>query len=138
MNILKLHPDAVAPTYAHPDDACFDLRAYSLQPSAADTVIFGTGLAFDVPKGHVMLVFSRSGHGFNDDVRLANCVGVIDPGYSDEVLVKLRVDGDHWPDFKPGDRIAQALVLPVERQEFTVVDELPESTRTGGFGSTGQ
>jgi len=138
MNILKLHPDAVAPTYAHPDDACFDLRAVSLRPSAPDTVTFGTGLAFDVPKGHVMLVFSRSGHGFNDDVRLANCVGVIDPGYSDEVLVKLRADGDHWPDFKPGDRIAQALVLPVERQEFTVVDELPESTRTGGFGSTGQ
>lgn len=138
MNILKLHPDAVAPTYATPGAACFDLRAYSLQPSAADTVTLGTGFEFEVPEGHVMLVFSRSGHGFNHDVRLANCVGVIDSDYRGEVLVKLRADGDHWPDFKPGDRIAQALVLPVERQEFTVVDELPESTRTGGFGSTGQ
>jgi dUTP pyrophosphatase len=138
MNIKKLHPSAIAPTYAHPDDACFDLRAYTLHPSAADTITLGTGLAFEVPKGHVMLVFSRSGHGFNNDVRLANCVGVIDPGYTKEVMVKLRADGDNRPEFKPGDRIAQALVLPVAQQEFTVVDSLPDSPRTGGLGSTGQ
>lgn len=85
-----------------------------------------------------MLIFSRSGHGFNHDVRLANCVGVIDSDYRGEVLVKLRADGSDRPYFTPGNRIAQALVLPVERQTFTFVDELPKSERTGGLGSTGQ
>lgn len=138
MNIKRLHPDAIAPTYATPGSACFDLHACTLQPSADDTATFGTGLAFEVPEGHVMLIFSRSGHGFNHDVRLANCVGVIDSDYRGEVLVKLRADGSDRPYFTPGNRIAQALVLPVERQTFTFVDELPKSERTGGLGSTGQ
>jgi dUTP pyrophosphatase len=107
-------------------------------------LVCGTGLAFDIPPGHVMLVFSRSGHGFKHDIRLANCTGIIDATYRGEVMVKLTCDApddDVSPPYKvnPGDRIAQAMVLPVARVLFTVVDELSETERgAGGFGSSGK
>lgn len=94
MKIKKLHPAAVVPTYGTEGAACFDL--YAVQPEAeirvVDTATVRTGLAFEVPQGFVMLVFSRSGHGFKNDVRLANCVGVIDSDYRGELMVKLTND----------------------------------------------
>lgn len=158
----RVHPDAVLPTYATSGAACFDLcavdingyteaehqtlqragvrkRTLLLSPGANSTVILRTGLAFEVPDGHVLMIFSRSGHGFNSDVRLSNCVGIIDSDYRGEVKVKLRIDGDfHTLDIRPGDRIAQAMLVPIPAVEIVDVDELSETERgAGGFGSTG-
>jgi len=140
MNIQKTHPDAIIPTYATEGSAAFDLYAITLDDTSnPSTATFGTGLAFEVPQGHVMLVFSRSGHGFKSDVRLSNCVGVIDPDYRGEVKVKLRADGEQAPVIKQGDRVAQALVVKADRQDFTVVGILSTTERGAkGFGSTGQ
>lgn len=142
MKIKKLSKDAQVPTYATSGAACFDI--HSIDEGYVDDIghvseIFRTGLAFEVPKGNVMLVFSRSGHGFNNDVRLANSVGVIDEDYRGEVMVKLTADPNGLLAVKSGDRIAQAMVLPVERVYFEVVDELSETKRgIGGFGSSGK
>ena len=85
-----------------------------------------------------MLVFSRSGHGFKYGLRLANCVGVIDADFRGEVMVKLRNDSPVVFGFEQGDRVAQALVLPVPRVAFDVVEQLSLSERgAGGFGSSG-
>lgn len=155
LKVKKLHPDAHLPRYATDGAGCFDLhvigtpdrfRVEPLEPGEA--VRFRTGLAFEVPAGHVMLIFSRSGHGFNNDVRLSNCVGVIDSDYRGEVMVKLRNDQGNTLGINhaeltmlainPGDRIAQALVLPIPRVELVEVDALSETARgAGGFGSTG-
>ena len=87
-----------------------------------------------------MLVYSRSGHGFKHDTRLANCVGVIDSDYRGELMVKLTYDGaEDGPFIEPGDRIAQAMIVPVSQVSFDVVDELSDTVRgSGGFGSTGK
>ena len=72
MKIKQLHPKAVAPVYATPGAACFDLSALiedDVPVTVADAEVFRTGFAFEVPEGHAMLVFSRSGHGFNLDTR---------------------------------------------------------------------
>ena len=141
MKIKKLHPAAVVPTYGTEGSACFDL--YAVQPEAeirvVDTATVRTGLAFEVPQGFVMLVFSRSGHGFKNDVRLANCVGVVDSDYRGELMVKLTNDNpSDCLAVHPGDRIAQAMLLPVSQTYFEVVDELSSTDRgAGGFGSTG-
>lgn len=141
MKIKKLHPAAVVPTYGTEGAACFDL--YAVQPEAeirvVDTATVRTGLAFEVPQGFVMLVFSRSGHGFKNDVRLANCVGVIDSDYRGELMVKLTNDNpSDCLAVHPGDRIAQAMLMPVSQTYFEVVDELSSTDRgAGGFGSTG-
>jgi dUTP pyrophosphatase len=106
-------------------------------------VVCGTGLAFEVPEGWALMIYSRSGHGFKSNTRLANCVGVIDSGYTGEVMVKLTMD-DQYKDpeidlfIRPGDRIAQAMLVQVPRVTFEVVEQLSISERgDAGFGSTG-
>lgn len=139
----KMHSDAQVPTYGSEHAACFDL--YSIHSdylhSNYSSAIFNTGLAFEIPIGWVMLIFSRSGHGFKSDVRLANCVGVIDADYRGEVMVKLTLDViDELSGMRVnrGDRIAQAMLVPVETVEFIEADQLSDTERgAGGFGSTG-
>lgn len=144
LKVKKLHPAAIVPQYATEGAACFDLHAVSpddwaIYPSVPSTV--RTGLSFEIPQGYVMLIFSRSGHGFKHDTRLANCVGVIDSDYRGEVMVRLSRDSSQAQPLalKEGDRIAQAMVVPYPRVEFVEADQLSNTERgTGGFGSTGQ
>lgn len=139
LKIKKLHPDAVVPKYATPGAACFDLVSIdemAIGAGAAHT--FRTGLAFEVPPGWAMMVYSRSGHGFKHGVRLANCVGVIDSDYRGEVQVRLANDGLTTIRICPGDRIAQAMLVPIPQVQMVEVEELSDTERgTGGFGSTG-
>lgn len=138
LRIQKLHPEAQVPTYAHLHDACFDLYSTDAGPVDEPTT-FGTGLAFEIPVGYMMLIFSRSGHGFNHAVRLSNCVGVIDSGYRKQVKVRLTPDDDSSEllHVKVGDRIAQACVLPVGMTTFELVYNLSPTDRGAGFGSSG-
>ena len=82
VKIKKVSEHGVMPEYASEGAACFDLFA-----AHADVIRYGemkaigTGMAFEVPEGHVMLLFSRSGHAAKHSIRLANCVGVIDSDY---------------------------------------------------------
>lgn len=151
LKICKLHPNAVEPAYAHGTDACFDLYAATVDGKATignvlthgSPVVCGTGLAFEVPDGWALMVYSRSGHGFKTNTRLANCVGVIDCGYTGEVMVKLTMDDQFLEDelqmhIQPGDRIAQAMLVQAPRVRFEVVEQLSLTERgAGGFGSTG-
>ena len=139
----KLSPQATVPTYAHNGDACFDIYAMGdmekpvdIPPGRAATI--PTGISFEVPMGYVMLIFSRSGHGFKHGVRLSNAVGVIDAGYRGEVQVALQNDGKGRFKVAHGDRIAQAMIIPRPVIELVEADELSDTSRgTGGFGSTG-
>lgn len=149
----KLHPDATPPKYATDGSGCFDLTAVTVNElhiggyyaEHGQPILCSTGLSFEIPPGHVMLIFSRSGHGFRDGVRLANCVGVIDSDYRGEVMVKLTQDltvDDSLMDIstfiKVGDRIAQGMIVPFPRVEFVEAVELSSTDRgVGGFGSTG-
>lgn len=139
VNIKYLHPNAKTPTYGTEGAACFDLYAATAQQKFNNVHMdvydhFGTGLSFEIPEDHVMLVFSRSGHGFHNGASLVNSVGIIDSDYRGEVCVMMN---RHIP-AKVGDRIAQAMIIPFEQVAFEVVDELNETKRgQSGFGSTG-
>lgn len=145
LKFKKLHPAAVTPQYATPGAACFDLHAIISETEAhmvmMGALTFRTGLAVEVPAGHVMLIFSRSGHGFKNDVRLSNCVGVIDSDYRGELQVRLRADStvaSAGIAVRNGDRIAQAMIVPIPAVELEEVGELTDTARgAGGFGSTG-
>ena len=147
MNALKVHlcrTSAKMPTYATQGSACFDLYAAIDEPHycwVGEPVTIPTGLKFDIPENYALMIYSRSGHGFKSDVRLSNCVGVIDSDYVDEVMVKLCRDVTGIADFtvNPGDRIAQAMLIPVQRTQFVELNEPPrhKGERKGGFGSTG-
>lgn len=139
IKIKVLNDKARIPVYSTDGAACFDLFSINGgMVSKHHPVVAKTGLAFDIPAGNCMLVFSRSGDGFKQDVRLANCVGVIDSDYTGEVQIKLAKDSFGAKLFNEGDRVAQAMIVPVEKVSFTVVDNIKETDRAdGGFGSTG-
>lgn len=140
MRIKKLNAWAVTPTYGSDGAACFDF--YSTEDDvvpANGAKVFGTGLAVEVPPGFALMIYSRSGHGFNSGLRLANCVGVIDSDYRGEIKVKLTNDTNVGRAIMRGERIAQGMLIPVSRTFFEVVDDLTETVRgEGGFGSTGK
>jgi dUTP pyrophosphatase len=144
INVKRLHPNATMPDYATPGAACFDLYAcfddVSSQASFSHTGIFKIGLAFEIPPGYVMQIFSRSGHGFKSDIRLANCVGIIDSDYRGEICVKLTKEMHSSTLIalvNHGDRIAQAMIIPVPAVTLQEVEEISTTERSdGGFGST--
>lgn len=141
IKVCKLDPDAVIPTYGTDGSACFDITAIDVEHDAIRaSAMCKTGLSFEIPEGHAMFVFSRSGQGFKKDIRLANCVGVIDSDYRGELMVKLAYDG--WRGGNSlaheGDRVAQAVILPVPKVAFEEVSQLVNTLRgNGGLGSTG-
>lgn len=142
VRVKKLNANASMPIYATNGSACFDLvactdKAITVNPRSKENI--GTGLAFEIPANHVMLVFSRSGHGFKHDLRFVNCVGVIDSDYRGEVRVGLRNDGISPYIVQPNERIAQAIILPYPSIQLVESDELSDTERgVNGFGSTGK
>jgi dUTP pyrophosphatase len=138
MKIKLTHPNAKVPTYGTPCSACFDLYAVedAVIPPGEQAAI-PTGLRVEIPADKMMKIYSRSGHGFRNGVRLANGTGIIDCDYREELMVLLRNDGKAPFYIKAGNRIAQARLEVNEMTEFEVVDELSNTERNGGLGSTG-
>jgi dUTP pyrophosphatase len=139
LRLTKLSEKATLPTRAHDNDAGLDLyaaEAARIVPGARVSV--GTGLALAIPEGLAGLVLPRSGLALKAGVTLVNSPGLIDPGYRGEVRVVL-LNTDRTIDFhvKPGDRIAQLLLVPFASARPLEADELESSSRgTGGFGSS--
>lgn len=89
IKFVKLHENAVIPTKAHPTDAGFDLTATSRHFDEHGAVVYGTGIAMEIPPGYVGLAFPRSSVS-KLDLSMANCVGVIDAGYRGEITLKFK------------------------------------------------
>lgn len=152
IKIKKLSESAVIPAKAHASDAGFDLTATSCHIDDYGAMVYGTGIAMEIPDGYVGLVFPRSSIA-KKDIVLSNCVGVIDSGYRGEVMAKFKptnffkeynnrrgiccpIDGSIYG---IGDRIAQIIIMPIPEVEFDVVSTLSDSDRgNGGYGSTGK
>jgi len=151
MEYMKLDPSAPTPVRAHPTDAGVDLTAHRLKLRGggmidfqqatikpSEVTMFGTGVAVAVPEGHVGLLFARSSTGVKARLDPANAVGVIDHGYTGEVMVGLRNTSTVARAVTQGDRVVQLVTVPVNLDEWQEVDSLDGSERgEGGFGSTG-
>ena len=138
IKIKKLNPLAVAPTKAHLTDAWFDLYATSKTYDDNGNVVYGCGLAFEIPEGCKGLMFPRSSNA-RTRLKLSNSVGVIDAGYRGEVTAKFKsIAPLHEREYQIGERFAQIIFLPIPNVELEVADELSDSERgTGGYGSSG-
>lgn len=155
VKIKRLNCKAVIPTKAHPTDAGFDLVATSRTVDSDHNIVYGTGLAFEIPEGYVGYIFPRSSIS-RKEVMLTNAVGVIDSGYRGEVtfkfkfaanayMLKLDSDESYYSSlpcidkkvYDVGDRIGQLIIMPLPEIELEEADELSASDRgTGGYGST--
>jgi dUTP diphosphatase len=140
LKFIRLSDKATLPTRAHDNDSGLDLySAVSARIVPGARVAVGTGLAVAIPEGLAGLVLPRSGLALKNGVTLVNSPGLIDPGYRGEVRV-LLLNTDQTLDFqvKPGDRVAQLLLVPVASASPIPAESLDETTRgEGGFGSSG-
>ncbi len=137
--VKRLRENARVPTYATAGAAGLDLYAcvaapLELGPGAIERV--PSGVAVAIPPGFVGLVRDRSGLAVRG---LHTLAGVIDSDYRGEVLIAMHNAARQPQMIRPGDRIAQILVLPCPRARVDEVDELPSTARGArGFGSTGR
>ena len=121
--------------------ACID-APIALEPQAPATMI-PSGVAILINRPDVVaFLLPRSGLGARLGIVLGQAVGTIDPDYAGPWIVPLvnrNGAGTEPVVIKPGDRIAQAVFLPLLRPRFRVVEEFSASTArgAGGFGSTG-
>lgn len=141
IKVKRLSETALMPVYGSQGAACFDIAADILRPITlypGEAQAFPTGLMVEVPFGFAMKLYSRSGHGFKNGLRLANCVGIIDSDYRGEVIAKIHNDSENKYTIEPGERILQAEVVPVVQCTFEEVEQLSATVRgEQGFGSTG-
>ena len=133
---------AKMPTRAHPWDAGLDLYApedesvYTISPCGGSVTI-DTGVHVQIPEGFTGFIKAKSGLNVK---HCLTCTGVIDSHYTGSIAVKLY---NHHPclryDVRPGDKIAQLVILPCVMPHLELVDSLEETDRgDNGFGSTGR
>jgi dUTP pyrophosphatase len=139
VKVKKLDPNAVIPSYSKVGDAGMDLTITKEIENTSFSVSYGFGIAMEIPKGYVGLVFPRSSVR-NQDLILSNCVGVIDSGYRGEIQATFKkTNGLDSLKYNVGERGAQIIILPYPQVFMTEVPELSDSERgEGGFGSTGK
>lgn len=133
----KVSPRGMAPVTGSAEAAGIDLIAVSKNKTES-FIEYGTGLAFEIPKGYVGLLFPRSSIS-NTSLILANSVGVIDSDYRGEVRCRFKkVDKLHTQEYNLGERVCQLVLVPITLTTPVEVDELEDTERgEGGFGSTG-
>ncbi len=128
------------PTYMTPNSAGADLCAavrddLTLLPGARALV--PTGLAIAVPPGYEAQIRPRSGLALRCGVTVLNSPGTVDADYRGPLGVLVANFGTEPFVVRRGDRIAQMIIAPVSRAAFDLVPTLDETSRAGGFGSTG-
>ena len=139
ISVHRRDPSVALPKYETPGSAGFDLAAsedVTVEPGAIALV--PTGLVIGVPPGHFLGIFARSSTPLKKGLMVANGVGVVDSDYcgpDDEVKVQLLNFTKAPVMVRRGDRIAQGLILPFVRAEWT--EGNASGPTRGGFGSTG-
>lgn len=142
VNVKKLDPNAIIPTYGTEFAAGADLYALTegtVELTPNETKLIKTGIAMEIPKGYVGLVYARSGLACKRGLAPANKVGVIDADYRGEIMVALHNHSDRIASIENGERIAQMVIAPFITADYNEVEELSDTDRgSGGFGSTGK
>ena len=101
-------------------------------------IVVPCGFKMAMPIGYEAQIRPRSGLSLKHGISMPNSPGTIDADYRGEIGVLLINHGDEGFIIRRGDRIAQMVINKVERVDFQLTDDLPESVRgEGGFGSTG-
>lgn len=138
---IKLAPGAILPEYQTEGSAGFDLhsnmeRGIGLLPG--QRALISTGLFMAIPEGYELQIRPRSGIALKKGLTVLNTPGTIDSDYRGEIGVILINTGVENVIIMPKDRIAQGILKQVEHADFQIVEELNETNRGGGFGSTGR
>ncbi len=141
VNYKKLNENAVAPTYGTEFSAGADLYACEgkeITIEAGESKLIHTGLSLEIPEGYAGLIYARSGIATKRGLAPANKVGVIDADYRGEIMVCLHNHSAVAQTIADKERVAQLVITPFLKVEYTETQELSQTVRgAGGFGSTG-
>ena len=138
----RIGRDFPLPSYATAGSAGLDLRAcieadLLLEPGKAELIPTGLAIYVEDP-GLAAVILPRSGLGHKHGVVLGNLVGLIDSDYQGQLLVSCWNRGREPFIVRPGERIAQLIVVPVVQVELEVVEDFSATGRgAGGFGHSG-
>lgn len=144
VKIMKLVEEAVIPQYSLEGDAGLDLTATFKSYDEFGNVVYHTGIAIEIPKGYVGLLFQRSSVSKKQQF-LTNAVGVIDSNYRGEIMLKFKptvqshnkVESLFNEMYEVGEKIGQLIILPYPSVNFILSDNLSDTVRgSNGFGST--
>ncbi len=137
IKVKKLREDAKLPTHGHPGDAAMDFYCVEdvvFPPGKQERV--HTGVAIEIPEGHVGLIWDKSSISFNLGLKVMG--GVIDAGYRGEIIMNLLNVSNKEVLMAKGYKIAQMIVQKFEHCDILEVQELSGTVRgEGREGSTG-
>lgn len=134
---VKLDPGAYPPERAHQTDAGLDILApYGGLVRAGGSRTFHTGVHVELPAGTVGLLLPKSGLMTRYGI---TCFGVVDEGYTGQILAHMFNHGMTDYVFFPGDKLTQLVVVPCRYEDVEIVDEISGGERgENGFGSSGK
>ena len=154
LKFYRIRTEAKLPVRAHSIDAGMDLfycpdpdhnndcfwkpeGKYKIPPG--ESCLVPTGIKVIVPENYMLEIKNKSGIAHKQKLIVGACV--VDPGYTGEVFVNLHNIGGSTKTINPGQKVAQAVLIPVVTCGIEETDEDPSSINTdrseGGFGSTG-
>ncbi len=140
LEFSRLDPTLPVPTYATGGSVAFDLFARLTTNIPPRTLaLVPANLIVAIPEGYALIIASRSSTP-KKGLLTPHGIGVIDQDYrgpNDELKVQVYNFTDAEVVVKKGDRIAQAMILPVSRVELVETAEAAAAVSRGGFGSTG-
>ncbi len=153
LKFYKIREEAKLPSRAHPTDVGMDVfycpngdtlgKLYDTDEfwiPGGESRLVSTGLKVEVPEGYMLEIKNKSGIASKRQLLVGACV--VDPGYDGEVYINLHNVGTVTQKIQPGEKIAQAVLIPVKYS--TPVEVVNDGLNTGsqrgagGFGSTGK
>ena len=139
----KIGSSIPLPELATDGSAGMDLRAcidqdLTLEPGVVELIPTGFAIYIADP-GYAAMILPRSGLGHKHGIVLGNLVGLIDSDYQGQLFVSCWNRSSAGYKIEAGERIAQLVVVPVERPAFDIVQDFTKTDRgDGGFGSSGR
>jgi len=128
------------PEYQTAGSVGFDLYArIAMEIQPREIAIVPANLVVKVPSGYMLALISRSSTPRKKGLLKPHAIGVIDQDYcgeNDELGIQVYNFTDQTVVVEKGERIAQAVVIPVQKVQFSEVKNMNTADR-GGFGSTG-
>jgi|TARA_B110000438_G_scaffold285947_1_gene316620 dUTP pyrophosphatase len=140
--IKKLDPAVEMPTYKTKGSSGMDLMAFIEQPiklSPNSSCLVPTGLSIAFSDEYEVQIRPRSGLAAKNNISVLNTPGTIDSDYRGEIKIILFNHGNSEFVINNKDRVAQMILMPVNKMDLEQVENLPSTLRgKGGFGSTGK
>lgn len=139
IQIKLLTNEALVPKKQHELDIGYDLASVeNITLLSKQVTLVRTGLSISLPAGVAGFVLPRSGLATKHQITLINAPGLIDPGYTGEILIPLINHSDINYNISKQERVAQLVLVNSDNVEFDIVNELNVTERSSdGFGSTG-